>query len=296
VKIIFAGTPETAVPTLEALIKSGHEIVAVLTRPDAPVGRRAVLTPSAVASFAESHDLLTIKTKTVDSAVTAQLADLESDLGVVVAYGAFLPTATLELPMHGWVNLHFSRLPELRGAAPVQWTLINGYEYAATTVFRLVEAMDAGPIASIEQTKLSGTETASELLATLAESGAQQVVSTVQAIESGTEHFAEQQGVATFAPKLSIEEGHLDPNLDANTLFNRFRGVSAEPGAWILIDQNRIKIRSAKPSDVVISPGAIELQGSHVYFGTVTTALELLSVQPAGKQTMNAADWARGRR
>jgi len=296
VKIIFAGTPETAVPTLEALIKSGHEIVAVLTRPDAPVGRKAVLTPSAVASFADSHGLLTIKAKSVDSAVTAQLAPLEADLGVVVAYGAFLPTAALELPKHGWVNLHFSRLPKLRGAAPVQWTLINGNEYAATTVFQLVEAMDAGPIASIEQTKLSGAETSSELLATLATSGAQHVVSTVQAIESGTQPFAEQQGVATFAPKLSIEDGYLDPNLDAKTLFNRFRGVSAEPGAWILIDQDRIKIRSAKPSEIAISPGTIEAQGSRVYFGTATTALELLLVQPAGKQTMNAADWARGRR
>ena len=295
-KIIFAGTPETAVPTLEALIESGHEIVGVLTRPDAPIGRKAVLTPSAVAQCAESHGLVTIKAKAVDSAVTAQLSQLGADLGVVVAYGAFLPTATLELPQHGWVNLHFSQLPELRGAAPVQWTLINGNDYAATTVFRLVEAMDAGPIASIEQTKLSGTETASELLATLATSGAQQVVSTVRAIESGTQDFAEQQGVATFAPKLSIEDGYLDPKMDAISLFNRFRGVSTEPGAWILLDQERLKIRSARPSEIAISPGAIELQDSHVFFGTATTALELLRVQPAGRQTMNAADWARGRR
>ncbi|MEN9752156.1 MAG: Methionyl-tRNA formyltransferase [Actinomycetota bacterium] len=295
-RVIFAGTPVVAIPTLEALLSSEHEVVAVLTRTDAPVGRKAVLTPSPVAEFAERHSLNIIKANSIDETIASVLAELKADLGVVVAYGAFLPQATLDATTHGWINLHFSPLPRLRGAAPLQHTLIEGQLLAHTCVFKLVKAMDAGPIASVEAHQLTGSETATNLLAQLSIAGATQTLHVIDDIENGTVVWTEQKGEPTFANKLTTQDAFLDPSLDGPALFNRFRGVTTEPGAWLLDGELRVKVLDAAPSSLTLNPAAIELLDGRVFYGTSTTALELISVQPAGKSKMSAADWARGRR
>ena len=295
-RVIFAGTPEAAVPTLELLHSSGHEVVAVVTRPDAPRGRKRVITPSPVAVFAQDHGIPIIKARSIETETAQAIAELEADLGVVVAYGAFLPEHTLHATKHGWINLHFSRLPEFRGAAPVQWTLIAGHEQAHTTVFKLVKDMDAGPIVSVDSTQLCGTETATELLATLGRTGASQTLKVVDDIDRGNAVFVEQEGTISFAPKISLEQAELDPSLDGKTLLNLYRGVTEEPGAWFTDGEIRVKVLEASRSDRVIEPGVIEVDKQQVFWGTATTALLFTLVQPAGKAAMKAADWARGRR
>jgi methionyl-tRNA formyltransferase len=295
-RIVFAGTPETAIPALDVLLKSHHEVVAVLTRPDAPHGRKAVMTASPVARFASDHDLRVIKASSMNEAVYTDLRSANPDLGVVVAFGALLPDEALNIPKHGWINLHFSALPHLRGAAPVQWTLINGDPQAHTSVFQLVKKMDAGPIASVETTELAGNETAADLLSTLAITGATQLLRVANDIELGRQGFSDQVGNPTFAPKLSIQDAHLVPDQNLSELFNRYRGVTPEPGAWILDGDVRVKVHEALMSNEDVEPGEIESRSGRVYFGTSTQALELVKVQPAGKSSMSAADWSRGRR
>lgn len=294
--IVFAGTPETAVPTLDALMAAGHNIVAVLTRPDAPIGRKAVMTPSAVAQAALAHGLPIIKAARVDADVTKALTDLEADLGVVVAFGAMLPQSALDLPHDGWINLHFSALPEWRGAAPVQWTLLSGASEAATSVFRLVSEMDAGDVASVETQSLRGDETSGQLLERLSHTGAAQVLGVVSNINAGSAVFTPQTGQATFARKLNIADGELVPSQTNEENFNRYRGVTPEPGAWLNDGDVRVKIHRAARSQLVLTPGEIAVVNGAVLWGTSTTALQLIEVQPAGKQRMSAADWARGRR
>lgn len=294
-KIIFAGTPETAVPTLNALIEAQHDIVAVLTRADAPIGRKSVLTPSAVALRAAELDLRTIKANSLDEQTIALLSGLKADIGVVVAYGAFLPESVLDIPTHGWINLHFSDLPALRGAAPLQWTLINGLTEASTCVFKLVKEMDAGPIYSTERYPLVGDEVAGDLLAELALSGAQQVVNDLVRIEAGADPV-QQTSEFSLAPKLSTAQSQLSSERAAIDLFNLYRGVTPEPGAWIDYDGQRLKVHDCALSDRSIEQGIIETRDGKVLWGTNTTALELITVQPAGKQSMRAADWARGLR
>jgi methionyl-tRNA formyltransferase len=296
VKIVFAGTPETAVPTLSALISAGHHVVAVLTRPDAPIGRKAVMTPSAVAQAAVVHGLHVIKAARIDADVITELQSLNAELGVVVAFGAMFPPAALDVPHHGWINLHFSALPTWRGAAPVQWTLISGSGEAATTVFRLVREMDAGDVASVESHPLRGDETSAELLERLAQTGAQQVRQVVSDISRGAASFTPQEGEPTFAGKLSVADGELQADDSGIENYNRFRGVTHEPGAWLNDGEIRLKVHQASLSAQKIDAGVIAAVDGKVFWGTQTEALELIEVQPAGKQRMSARDWARGRR
>lgn len=295
-KIFFAGTPETAIPTLSALLEAGHEIVGVITRDDAPVGRKAILTPSPVAVFAQSAGIETIKANRITDDVCERIEATHADLGIVVAYGGFLSDRALQATTFGWLNLHFSDLPQLRGAAPVQHTLLQGNDKAATCVFQLVAAMDAGPIASTEFTDLNGTETTGELLATLALTGAHHVVDVVENVSQGTMSFTEQVGEPTFAPKLDAHHGQLIAEDSGQVNFNRYRGVTPEPGAWILDNGVRVKIHVAKLSIHALEPGEICIVDDSVLWGTASTAIELVEVQPSGKQRMNARDWARGRR
>jgi methionyl-tRNA formyltransferase len=296
VKVIFAGTPETAIPTLKLLVESEHQVVAVVTREDAPFGRKGILTASPIAQLAHELNIPTIKANRFTDEIVDQIIQLEAEVGVVVAFGAFLPERALTAVSSGWLNLHFSDLPRLRGAAPVQWTLIQGDTQAATCVFKLVTEMDAGPIASTQFTALDGSETTTELLGTLATSGARQVLSVIEQINHGTVVFTNQQGEATFARKLDSLASMLDPALSATVNFNRFRGVTREPGAWIYDGESRLKIHRARISPYVVDSGAIVSVDGEVLWGTSTTALELVEVQPAGRQKMSAQDWARGRR
>lgn len=297
VKIIFAGTPEAAVPTLEALISSDFEVVAVLTRPDAPQGRKRILTPSPVAQVAIAQGIPVIYANRIEDEVQKAIEDSAADLGVVVAYGALLPQQTLDSVKLGWINLHFSTLPHWRGAAPVQWQVISGASQAGSSVFQLVQELDAGDVYDSREWPILPDETAGELLTRLSVLGAQQVLDVVRSIDTRFAEPKPQIGESTYARKLSLEDGHLNLSQDSESVYNQFRGVTPEPGAFVLFGDERLKIIEARlGTDEEVVPSAITSVSKKLYLGCVTGSLELISVQPAGKQGMSAMDWFRGLR
>jgi len=297
VKIIFAGTPDAAVPTLEALISSDFEVVAVLTRPDAPQGRKRILTPSPVAQVAIAQGIPVIYANRIEDEVQKAIEDSAADLGVVVAYGALLPQQTLDSVKLGWINLHFSTLPHWRGAAPVQWQVISGASQAGSSVFQLVQELDAGDVYDSREWPILPDETAGELLTRLSVLGAQQVLDVVRSIDTRFAEPKPQIGESTYARKLSLEDGHLNLSQDSESVYNQFRGVTPEPGAFVLFGDERLKIIEARlGTDEEVVPSAITSVSKKLYLGCVTGSLELISVQPAGKQGMSAMDWFRGLR
>jgi methionyl-tRNA formyltransferase len=294
-RLVFAGTPEAAVPSLEALAQSGHEIAAVLTRADAPLGRKRVLTQSPVADAAERLGLPVIKANRLDAAVTDTIAALQADLGVIVAYGGLVREPLLSTPRLGWINLHFSLLPRWRGAAPVQRALIAGDEITGAAVFQLVAELDAGPVFDSIRHPVAPGETSGDLLAALSVSGAELLVRVVDGLADGTARSVEQTGTPTLAPKLTIEDARVDWSETAAAVSNRIRGVTPEPGAFTTIGDARLKVLKVAPAeDATQPPGIIRPDGNRILVGTGTHALELLAVQPAGKKPMNAMDWWRG--
>ena len=296
-KIIFAGTPEAAVPTLEALISSDFEVVAVLTRPDAPQGRKRILTPSPVAQVAIAQGIPVIYANRIEDEVQKAIEDSAADLGVVVAYGALLPQQTLDSVKLGWINLHFSTLPHWRGAAPVQWQVISGASQAGSSVFQLVQKLDAGDVYDSREWPILPDETAGELLTRLSVLGAQQVLDVVRSIDTRFAEPKPQIGESTYARKLSLEDGHLNLSQDSESVYNQFRGVTPEPGAFVLFGDERLKIIEARlGTDEEVVPSVITSVSKKLYLGCVTGSLELISVQPAGKQGMSAMDWFRGLR
>ncbi len=294
-RLVFAGTPEAAVPSLEALAQSGHEIAAVLTRADAPLGRKRVLTQSPVADAAERLGLPVIRANRLDAAVTDTIAALQADLGVIVAYGGLVREPLLSTPRLGWINLHFSLLPRWRGAAPVQRALIAGDEITGAAVFQLVAELDAGPVFDSIRHPVAPGETSGDLLAALSVSGAELLVRVVDGLADGTARSVEQTGTPTLAPKLTIEDARVDWSETAAAVSNRIRGVTPEPGAFTTIGDARLKVLKVAPAeDATQPPGIIRPDGNRILVGTGTHALELLAVQPAGKKPMNAMDWWRG--
>ena len=295
-RLVFAGTPAVAVPALDELARGPHEIAAVITREDAAQGRKRVLTPSRVASAAHELRLATIKANRLDASVTDRLAELRPDLGVIVAYGGLVREPLLSLPRHGWINLHFSLLPRWRGAAPVQRAVIAGDRVTGASVFQLVAELDAGDVFAEATRAIGPEETAGDVLDALAGVGAHLLAKTVDAIADGTAHASPQTGETTIAPKLTIDDARIDLTDDAARAFDRIRGVTPEPGAFVMLAGQRFKILEAKsaPHEPALPVGRAALQDRCVLVGTGTHPLELVTVQPAGKRPMPASDWWRG--
>jgi len=294
-RLVFAGTPAAAVPSLRRLADE-HQIVAVITRRDAELGRKRVLTPSPVAAAADELGLPTIKANRLDDEVTARIRDLEPDLGTIVAYGGLVREPLLSTPRLGWVNLHFSLLPRWRGAAPVQHAVIAGDSETGAAVFQLVPQLDAGAVFADLRRPIAPDETAGELLESLAVSGADLLARTVDDLATGAATAVEQSGEPTLAPKLGLADAHLDLSQSASVVYARLRGVTPEPGAFALLDGERFKVQSAReaPEEGRLAPGAVVLREKRVLVGTGTHPLELIRVQPAGRRAMSAADWWRG--
>jgi methionyl-tRNA formyltransferase len=296
-RLVFAGSPSAAVPSLTALAASDHEIVAVVTRDDTPQGRRRVLTATPVALEAERLGLPVVKTRRVTDEVAEHLAGLDADLGVVVAFGALLREPLLSAPRLGWVNLHFSLLPRWRGAAPVQRALMAGDAVTGAAVFQLVPELDAGDLLGVLERPLSGTETAGALLDELSVSGAELLRDTVDGLASGVATPVAQTGDVTLAPKLGLDDGALDLSLPARAVVDRWRGTTPEPGAHLPLGGARLKVlelRAAEDDDAPLRPGRIALRGRRLLVGTGTEPLELVRVQPPGKKPMPGPDWSRG--
>ncbi|GAA4356724.1 methionyl-tRNA formyltransferase [Microbacterium rhizosphaerae] len=297
-RVVFAGTPDAAVPSLRLLAASTHDIVGVITRRDAPLGRKRVLTPSPIARAAEELGLPVIKTDRLDAEATSRIAALKPDLGVIVAYGGLVREPLLSTPGRGWINLHFSLLPRWRGAAPVQHALIAGDEVVGAAVFQLVPELDAGDVFAVLEHRPVGGETAGDVLDDLAHRGAYLLEDVVDQLAAGTAVATPQEGSATFAPKLTLDDGRIRWNEPAHDVLNRVRGVTPEPGAHAELDGARVKILAARAASTAreLAPGEVELVGKEVLAGTADEPIALVTVQPAGRGSMAAADWWRGLR
>lgn len=297
-RLVFAGTPEVAVPSLDALAASPHEVVAVVTRPDAPAGRGRKLLPSPVAVRAEELGIPVLKPDHPrDPEFQAALKELDPDCCPVVAYGALLPQVALDIPRHGWVNLHFSLLPAWRGAAPVQRSIWAGDEITGATTFRIVKELDAGPTFGMMTERIRANDTAGDLLDRLAEGGAELLVQTISGIESGQLEAREQvtDGLLSYAPKIQVDDARIVWSEPAVGVDRRVRACSPFPGAWTTFQDERIKIGPVTigaSSD--LAPGQLEITKNAVYVGTGSTVVKLGEVKAFGKKQMAAADWARG--
>ena len=285
-----------AVPSLDALVKAGFQIVAVLTRPDAPVGRKRVLTPSPVAARAMELGIEVIRAAKVDAETTQRIAEFAPDVAAIVAYGGIVPKAALGVPTHGWVNLHFSLLPAWRGAAPVQRSIIAGDDVTGAATFQLEEGLDTGPVFGTLTETVRPEDTAGDLLERLSISGAVLLSQTLSAIDAGQAAPQPQTGEISLAPKLTLDDGRLDWQQPALALNRRARGVTPEPGAWTTLDGQRVKLEpvTLRPDIKDLPPGSIKVDGKSVLVGTGSHAVELGRIQPAGKKMMSPADWARG--
>ena len=296
-RVVFAGTPEVAVPALEAVAASRHELVGVVTRPDAPSGRGRRLVASPVAQRAEELGVPVLKPEHPrDLDFQAALADLRPDACPVVAYGALLPQSALDLVPHGWINLHFSVLPSWRGAAPVQHSLWAGDEVTGATTFRIVKALDAGPVFGVMTERIRPGDTAGDLLERLAEGGAGLLVQTLDGIEDGSLEAREQQAEGvSFAPKILVDDARVDWTHPAVGIDRQVRACTPAPGAWTTYAGERMKLGPVTLTDLPpLGPGVIEVTKNAIHVGTGTTPVRLGQVKAFGKKEMAAADWARG--
>ncbi|MGW4000087.1 methionyl-tRNA formyltransferase [Amycolatopsis sp. NPDC004772] len=299
-KLVFAGTPDPAVPALRALLDSGrHEVVAVVTRPDAQAGRGRRVVRSPVGALADEHGIEVLTpARAGDPAFLARLAELAPDACPVVAYGALLPQAALDIPRLGWVNLHFSLLPAWRGAAPVQAAIRAGDEITGASTFRIVKELDAGPVFGVVTEAIGATDTAGALLGRLAESGAKLLLSTMDGLADGSLVAREQpaEGVS-YAPKVTVEDARVSFADPASAVDRQIRSVSPDPGAWAEFRGERFKLGPVTVLDEPgPPPGEIVVERKRVLVGTATKPLRLGEVQAPGKKRMAATDWARGTR
>ena len=295
-RVVFAGTPEVAVPALDAVAASTHDLVGVVTRPDAPSGRGRKLTPSPVAQRATELGVPVLKPEHPREAdFQAELAELRPDCCPVVAYGALLPQSALDIPPHGWVNLHFSVLPAWRGAAPVQRAIWAGDEVSGATTFRIVKELDAGPTFGVMTETIRPTDTAGDLLDRLAEGGAGLLVATLDGIEDGSLEAREQPSDgASLAPKILVEDARVDWSEPAVAVDRRIRACTPFPGAWSTFEGDRIKLGPVTVVDEDLPRGELCVSKNAVLVGTAAGAVRLGEVKPFGKRQMAAADWARG--
>ncbi|HEY6594143.1 MAG TPA: methionyl-tRNA formyltransferase [Asanoa sp.] len=299
-RLVFAGTPAVALPALDAIAASSHELLAVVTRPDAPAGRGRRLSRSPAAAWADEHgvDVLT-PAKPRDPDFRQRLRGLEPDCVPVVAYGALVPPSALEIPRHGWVNLHFSLLPAWRGAAPVQHAILHGDEITGASVFQLEAGLDTGPLFGTLTDEIRPNDTSGDLLQRLATAGATLLVAVLDAIAAGTARAVPQaaDGVS-LAPKLTVDDAMVRWAEPAFAVERRIRACTPAPGAWTTFRGDRLKLGPVRPvaNAPRLEPGDLLVERDAVYVGTATTPVALDGVRAAGKKAMPAADWARGLR
>ncbi|KQX66691.1 methionyl-tRNA formyltransferase [Angustibacter sp. Root456] len=303
-RLVFAGTPEVAVPSLRALLASAHEVVAVVTRPPARAGRGRQVADSPVARLAREAGLEVLTpARPSDPDFQARLTELAPDCCPVVAYGALVPQSALDIPRHGWVNLHFSLLPAWRGAAPVQHAIMAGDPVTGASTFRLEAGLDTGPVYGLMTETIYADDTSGTLLSRLAEAGAGLLVATLDGIADGTlEARPQSEEGVSLAPKVEVADARVDWHQPATRIDRLVRGCTPAPGAWTTLDGARLKLgpvalgpRPEAPDDA-LAPGELAVTKHEVRVGTTTVPVVLGDVQPPGKRPMPAADWARGAR
>ena len=299
-RLIFAGTPEVTLPSLDALAASSHDIIAVVTRPDAPAGRGRRLVRSPAGAWADERGIEVLTPQRPrEPEFQQRLRELAPDCVPVVAYGALVPPSALEIPKHGWVNLHFSLLPAWRGAAPVQHAVLHGDEVTGASVFELEAGMDTGPVYGTLTEQIRATDTSGDLLARLATEGAGLLVAVLDAIEAGAAraHPQPADGVS-MAPKITVEDARVRWTDPAFAVDRRIRACTPAPGAWTTLREERLKLGPVRPvaNAAALAPGELLVERTQVLVGTATTPVILGEVRAAGKKPMSASDWARGLR
>jgi len=300
VRLVFAGTPEPAVPSLQALLDSHHDVIAVVTRPDAPSGRGRTLTASPIAELAARHGIETLKpAKPSEPEFMARLSELAPDCCPVVAYGALIPQSVLDIPRIGWINLHFSLLPAWRGAAPVQHAIKAGDEITGATTFLLEAGMDTGPVFGHITDAIGPHDTSGDLLQRLSVTGAELLVRTLDGIESGELVAVPQveEGVS-LAPKVLVDDAKVDWTHPALAIDRLIRSCTPAPGAWTTFRDERLKLGAVTLEAEVtdLAPGQLRVSKQAVLVGTGSCAVALGQVQPIGKKPMGWKDWVNGAR
>ncbi len=304
-RLVFAGTPDVACTSLDVLVGSRHEVVGVITRPDAPRGRGRTVAVSPVAQRATELNIPVLRpTRLSDPSVVRDLRALAPDCCPIVAYGGLVPPQLLDLPPHGWVNLHFSLLPLWRGAAPVQRAILHGDEVTGASTFRLTAGLDTGPVYGTVTEPVAQTDTSGELLSRLATAGADLLLRTLDGIEDGQLLPVDQPGEGvSLAPKVGAEDARVRWSDPALAVDRRIRACTPEPGAWTEHAGQRLGLlpiaapSGARPLPDLgadLEPGVVRVTKRAVYVGTGSSPVQLGQVRPAGKKTMDAADWARG--
>ena len=299
-RLVFAGTPEPAVPSLQALLDSHHDVIAVVTRPDAPSGRGRTLTASPIAELAARHGIETLKpAKPSEPEFMARLSELGPDCCPVVAYGALIPQSVLDIPRIGWINLHFSLLPAWRGAAPVQHAIKAGDEITGATTFLLEAGMDTGPVFGHITDAIGPHDTSGDLLQRLSVTGAELLVRTLDGIESGELVAVPQveEGVS-LAPKVLVDDAKVDWTHPALAIDRLIRSCTPAPGAWTTFRDERLKLGAVTLEAEVtdLAPGQLRVSKQAVLVGTGSCAVALGQVQPIGKKPMGWKDWVNGAR
>lgn len=299
-RVVFAGTPEPAVPSLQALLDSHHDVIAVVTRPDAPSGRGRTLTASPIAELAARHGIETLKpAKPSEPEFMARLRELAPDCCPVVAYGALIPQSVLDIPRIGWINLHFSLLPAWRGAAPVQHAIKAGDEITGATTFLLEAGMDTGPVFGHITDAIGPHDTSGDLLQRLSVTGAELLVRTLDGIESGELVAVPQveEGVS-LAPKVLVDDAKVDWTHPALAIDRLIRSCTPAPGAWTTFRDERLKLGAVTLEAEVtdLAPGQLRVSKQAVLVGTGSCAVALGQVQPIGKKPMGWKDWVNGAR
>jgi methionyl-tRNA formyltransferase len=300
VRLVFAGTPDVALPALDALAASHHELLAVVTRPDAPAGRGRRSARSAVASWADEHGVRVLQPgRPSEPGFLAELTELAPDCCPVVAYGALVPKTALDVPRLGWVNLHFSVLPAWRGAAPVQRALMAGDEVTGATTFLLEQGLDTGPVLGVLTETIRPTDTAGNLLERLSRAGAGLLVASLDGLEdSSIVPVPQPSDGVSLAPKVTVDEARVDWTLPGFVVDRRIRGCTPAPGAWTTFRGERLKLGPVRvlPDADGLGPGELRATRDAVHVGVASGAVALGEVQPAGKRMFPAPDWARGAR
>jgi methionyl-tRNA formyltransferase len=300
VRLVFAGTPEVALPALTALLDSRHEVVAVVTRPDAPSGRGRTLHRSPVASLADERGIEVLTpARPAEPAFLDRLRALAPDCCPVVAYGALVPRVALGIPRHGWVNLHFSVLPAWRGAAPVQHAIWHGDDVTGASTFLLEEGLDTGPVLGVVTETIRDRDTSGDLLDRLSISGAGLLLATIDALDDGVIAAVRQphDGVS-HAPKITVADAEVDWSQPAVRVDRQVRACTPAPGAWTTYAGHRLGLGPVLPlpDDARLAPGEVAIDKARVRVGTATHPVALGEVRPPGRRPMPAADWARGTR
>jgi methionyl-tRNA formyltransferase len=299
-KVLFWGTPEFALPALRALSDEGHDVVGVVTQPDRPAGRGRALTASPIKRAAEEEMIPVLQPERArGDEFLAEIRALEPEISVVVAYGQILRQEVLDLPTNGSLNIHASLLPELRGAAPIPWAIIRGYDTSGVTIMRMEAGLDSGPMLLQVPEPIRADETGTDLATRLSEIGAEAMIETLAMMETGeVDEVPQDHGRATYAPKLTRETTRLQWTLPAIDVARWIRGLDSVPGAWAPMNGDqavkffhpRVEIRAGAPGEVIEADdevGVLIACGEH--------AVRVREVQPPGKRRMSAGEWIRGR-